>query len=44
MASLKRLGQLEGDYHVAPDTTGPPRWRRERQYNPFLREALGQRS
>ena len=44
MASLKRLGQLEGDYHVCPGHDRTSTLERERQYNPFLREALGQRS
>ena len=26
MASLKRLGELEGDFHVCPATTAPPPW------------------
>ena len=44
MASLKRLGELEGDYHVCPGHDRTSTLERERQYNPFLREALGQRS
>ena len=44
MASLKRLGQLEGDYHVCPGHDRTSTLERERQYNPFLREAMGQRS
>ena len=42
MASLKRLGQLEGDYHVCPGHDRTSTLERERQYNPFLREAMGQ--
>ena len=42
MASLKRLGQLEGDFHVCPGHDRTSTLERERQYNPFLREAMGQ--
>ena len=42
MVSLKRLGQLEGDYHVCPGHDRTSTLERERQYNPFLREAMGQ--
>ena len=43
MASLKRLGELEGDFHVCPghDRTSTLEW--ERKYNPFLLEAMGAR-
>ena len=44
MASLKKLGQLPGDYHVCPGHDVTSTLERERQYNPFLREAMGQRS
>lgn len=44
MASLKRLGELEGDFHVCPGHDRTSTLERERQYNPFLREAMGQRS
>ena len=40
MASLKRLGQLEGDFHVCPGHDRTSTLARERQYNPFLREAM----
>ena len=40
MASLKRLGQLEGDFHVCPGHDATSTLARERQYNPFLREAM----
>ena len=41
MASLKRLGELEGDYHVCPGHDRTSTLERERKYNPFLREAMG---
>ena len=40
MASLKRLGQLEGDYHVCPGHDRLSTLERERQSNFFLGEAL----
>ena len=40
MASLKRLGELEGDYHVCPGHDVTSTLERERQSNPFLREAM----
>ena len=40
MASLKRLGQLEGDYYVCPGHDRTSTLERERAYNPFMREAL----
>lgn len=40
MASLKRLGGLEGDYHVCPGHDITSTLERERQSNPFLREAM----
>ena len=40
MASLKRLGELEGDYHVCPGHDRTSTLERERQYNPFLLEAM----
>ena len=40
MASLKRLGELEGDYHVCPGHEVTSTLERERQSNPFLREAM----
>ena len=41
MASLKRLGELEGDYHVCPGHDVTSTLERERRVNPFLREAMG---
>ena len=41
MASLKRLGELEGDFHVCPGHDVTSTLDRERRVNPFLREALG---
>ena len=43
MASLKRLGELEGDFHVCPGHDRTSTLERERQYNPFLLEAMGAR-
>ena len=43
MASLKRLGELEGDFHVCPGHDRTSTLERERKYNPFLREAMGVR-
>ena len=40
MASLKRLGELEGNFHVCPGHDRTSTLERERQYNPFLREAM----
>jgi len=40
MASLKRLGQLEGDWQVCPGHDITSTMERERKVNPFLREAL----
>ena len=40
MESLKRLGELEGDFHVCPGHDRTSTLERERQYNPFLREAM----
>ena len=42
MSSLNRLGHLEGDFHVCPGHDRTSTLERERQYNPFLREAMGQ--
>ena len=42
MSSLTRLGHLEGDFHVCPGHDQTSTLERERQYNPFLREAMGQ--
>jgi glyoxylase-like metal-dependent hydrolase (beta-lactamase superfamily II) len=41
LASLKRLGELEGDYHVCPGHDMTSTLNRERQGNPYLREAMG---
>lgn len=41
MVSLKRLGELEGDYHVCPGHDRTSTLERERKYNPFLLEAMG---
>ena len=40
MSSLARLGKLEGDYHVCPGHDVTSTLERERQFNPFLREAM----
>ncbi len=40
MASLQRLGQLEGNYTVYPGHMDPSTLDRERRENPFLRHAL----
>lgn len=40
MASLKRLGGLEGDFHVCPGHDVTSTLERERRSNPFLREAM----
>ena len=42
MASLKKLGQLPGDYHVCPGHDVTSTLERERQLNPFMQEALRQ--
>jgi hypothetical protein len=42
MASLKRLGQLEGDLAVYPGHMESSSLDRERQWNPYLLQALGQ--
>jgi len=41
-ASLARLGRLEGDFTVCPGHMGPSTLERERRYNPFLTQALGE--
>lgn len=43
MASLKRLGELERDFHVCPGHDRTSTLERERKYNPFLLEAIGAR-
>ena len=40
MASLKKLGQLPGDYHVCPGHDVTSTLERERRSNPSLREAM----
>ena len=40
MASLKRLGQLEGDFHVLPGHMGTSTMDNERKYNPYLQMAM----
>ena len=40
MASLKKLGQLPGDYHVCPGHDVTSTLERERRSNPFLRAAM----
>ena len=40
MESLKRLGQLEGDFYVCPGHDVTSTLERERRSNPFLREAM----
>lgn len=41
MASLKRLGELEGDFRVFPGHSEFTTLEHERQSNPYLREAMG---
>lgn len=43
MQSLKRLGELKGDFHVCPGHDRTSTLERERKYNPFLLEAMGAR-
>ena len=40
MASLKRLGQLEGGFHVLPGHMGTSTMDNERKYNPYLQMAM----
>jgi glyoxylase-like metal-dependent hydrolase (beta-lactamase superfamily II) len=40
MQSLKRLGQLEGNFHVCPGHEGTSTLERERKTNPYLIESL----
>ena len=42
MASLKRLGELEGDFHVCPGHEGTSNLNRERKTNPYMKEAMAQ--
>ena len=41
LASLKRLGEMEGDWQVFPGHMEDSTMERERRYNPFLRQAMG---
>ena len=41
MDSLKRLGELEGNFHVLPGHMGTSELDRERRSNPYLRMAMG---
>ena len=41
MASLRRLGELEGDLQVCPGHMQLTTLDRERRYNPYLRQAMG---
>ena len=41
LASLKRLGELEGDWNVFPGHMENSTLERERRYNPYLRQAMG---
>lgn len=41
LESLKRLGELEGDFRVFPGHNGFTILDRERETNPYLREAMG---
>ena len=43
MASLRRLGGLEGDLKVYPGHMGPSTLDRERRWNPYLLQAMGER-
>ena len=41
MASLRRLGRLEGNFHVLPGHMGTSDLNQERKFNPYLRMAMG---
>ena len=41
MKSLRRIGQLEGDYHVCPGHMGLSTLDKERRTNPYLKQAMG---
>ena len=40
LASLRRLGELEGDFQVLPGHMGVTTLEEERRENPYLRQAL----
>lgn len=40
MASLRRLGKLEGDFQVLPGHMGVSTLEEERRHNPYLRQAM----
>ena len=40
LTSLKRLAELEGDYHVLPGHESFSTLERERKTNPYIREAM----
>ena len=40
MQSLKRLGELKGDFHVCPGHEATSNLDQERRFNPYLREAM----
>lgn len=40
LASLKRLGELEGNFHVLPGHEGTSTLDQERKFNPYMREAM----
>ena len=40
LASLKRLGELEGNFHVLPGHEGTSNLDQERKFNPYMREAM----
>ena len=41
LQSLKRLGVLQGDYKVCPGHGALTTLERERQTNPYMRQAMG---
>ena len=41
LKSLRRLGQLEGDFHVCPGHMGLTTLDKERRVNPYLKQAMG---
>ena len=42
LRSLKRLGELEGNFHVCPGHEGTSNLDRERKTNPYMKEAMAQ--